>query len=132
MKINYQTKKRKKEYYKKRKNKDRRYCYRNLYQISVRVFGFISFFLSNRWFWVAVDGNSSQKYVVNTGVSQGPSFGLVLFLLYISDHPDDVISSISICADDTLVYSHCDHASNLWQQLELDSELEFYLWVTVI
>ena len=50
MKINYQTKKRKKEYYKKRKNKDGRYCYRNLYQISVRVFGFISFFLSNRWF----------------------------------------------------------------------------------
>ena len=27
-------------------------------------------------------------------------------------------------ADDTTLYSECDQASDLWQQLELDSELE--------
>ena len=45
-------------------------------------------------------------------------------LLYISDLPDDVICDIAIYADDTTLYSKCDRASDLWQQLELASELE--------
>ena len=28
------------------------------------------------------------------------------------------------CADDTALYSKCDQASDLWQQLEVASELE--------
>ena len=32
--------------------------------------------------------------------------------------------NIAIYADDTTLYSRCDQASNLWQQLELASELE--------
>ena len=31
--------------------------------------------------------------------------------------------NIAIFADDTTVYSKCDQASNLWQQLELVAEL---------
>ena len=50
--------------------------------------------------------------------------GNTLFLLYINDLPDDVICDIAIYADDTTLYSRCDRASNLWQQLELASELE--------
>ena len=46
-----------------------------------------------------------------------------IFLLYIHDLPD-VIFIIAITADDTTLYSKRDHASDLWQQLELDSELE--------
>ena len=38
--------------------------------------------------------------------------------------PDDVICNIGISADDTTLYSKCDQASDLWQQLELASELE--------
>ena len=38
--------------------------------------------------------------------------------------PDDVIFDIAICADDTTLYSKCDQASDLQQQLELASELE--------
>ena len=34
-------------------------------------------------------------------------------------------------ADDTTLYSKCDQASNLWQQLELASELESDLQDTV-
>ena len=34
-------------------------------------------------------------------------------------------------ADDTTLYSKCDQASDLWQQLELASELEFNLQNTV-
>ena len=50
--------------------------------------------------------------------------GPTLFLLYINDLPDDVICNIAIYADDTTLYSKCDQASGLWQQLELASELE--------
>ena len=40
------------------------------------------------------------------------------------DLPDDVICNIAIYADDTTLYSKCNQASDLWQQLELASELE--------
>ena len=36
---------------------------------------------------------------------------------------NDVICNISIYADDTTLYSTCDQASDLWQQLELACEL---------
>ena len=49
------------------------------------------------------------------------------FLLYINDLPDDVICDNAIYADHTTLYSKCDRASDLWQQPELASELEFDL-----
>ena len=46
------------------------------------------------------------------------------FLLYINDIPCEVISVILlIYADDTTLYSKSDQTSDLWQQLELASEL---------
>ena len=54
-----------------------------------------------------------------------------LFLLYIKDLPNDVICHITIYADDNTLYSKCDQAFDLWQQLELSSELESDLWDTV-
>ena len=55
---------------------------------------------------------------------RGPFLVQFFFLLYINDLPDDVICNIAIYADDTTLYSKCDQASDLWQQLELASELE--------
>ena len=74
--------------------------------------------------WVILDGKSSQEYPVNAGVLQGSILGPTLFLLYINDLPDDVICNIAIYADDTTLYSKCDQASDLLQQLELASELK--------
>ena len=95
------------------------------------ISGLISSFLSNRRLRVVLDGKSSQEYPVNAGVPQGSILGSTLFLLYINDLPDDVICDIVIYADDTTLYSKCDRASDLWQQLELTSELESDLRDTV-
>ena len=94
------------------------------YGISGQIFGLISSFLSNRQPQVILDGESSQEYLVNAGVPQGSILGPTVFLLYINDLPDDAICNIAICGDDTTLYSKCDQASDLWQQLELASELE--------
>ena len=70
-----------------------------------------------------MDGKSSQEYPVNAGVPQGSILGPTLLLLYINDLPD-VICDIAIYADHTTFYSKSDQTSDLWQQLELPSELE--------
>ena len=80
---------------------------------------------------MVLDGNSSQKYPVNAGVCQGSILGLTLFLLCIDDLPDDIFCDIAIFADNTTLYSKCGNASDLWQELELASELESDLRDTV-
>ena len=37
---------------------------------------------------------------------------------------DDIICNITIYADDTTLYSKCDQAFDLWQQIDLTFELE--------
>ena len=94
------------------------------YGISGRIFGLISSLLSNRRLRVVLDGKSSQEYLVNAGVPQGSILGPTLFLLYINDLPDDVICNIVVYTNDTTLYSKCDQASDLWQQVELVFALE--------
>ena len=101
------------------------------YGISGQIFGLISSLLSNRWLLVVLGGKSSQEYSVNAGVPQGSILGPTLFLLYINDLTDDIICNIAVYADDTALCSKCDQASELWQQLELVSELESDLEDTV-
>ena len=64
------------------------------------------------WFWM---GNLLKNVQLIHGTT--------LFLLY--------INNIAIYADDTTLYSKCNQAFDLWQQLELASELEFDLRDTV-
>ena len=79
---------------------------------------------------MVLDGKSSQEYPANAGVPQGSTLGPTLFLLYINDLPN-VICNTAIYGDDTTLYSKCHQTSDLWQQLELSSELESYLQDTV-
>ena len=102
------------------------------YGISGQVFGLISSFLSTRGLQVVLDRKSSQESPVNAEVPHGSILGSTLFLLYINDLPDNVICNIiAIYADDTALYSNCDQIPDLWQQLELASELESGLRHTV-
>ena len=69
---------------------------------------------------MALDEKSLQEYSVNALVPQGSILGATLFILY-----------IAIYTDDTTLYSKCDQASDMWQQLELASKLESDLRGTV-
>ena len=73
---------------------------------------------------MVLDGKSSQECPVNAGVPQGSIVGPTLFPLYINDLCDDVLCDNAVYADDATLDYKCDLASDLWQQLELDSELE--------
>ena len=83
------------------------------YRISDQIFGFISSYFSNRQLRVVLGEKFSQEYPVNAGVPKGFVLGPKLFLLYINDLRDDVISNICIYADNTTLYSKCDQASDL-------------------
>ena len=74
---------------------------------------------------MVLDEKSSQEYSVNAGVPQDSILGATLFLVYINYLPDGATCDIAIYADDTTIYSKCDQASDLWQQLDLGSELDF-------
>ena len=78
-----------------------------------------------------LDGKSSQEHSVKAEVPQDSILGPTLFRLKINDLPNDVICNIAIYADDATLSSKCDQASDLWQQLELSSELESDLRDTV-
>ena len=62
---------------------------------------------------MVLDGKSSKEYPVDAGVPKGSILGPTLFLLYINDLADDVIT-IAIYANDTNVYPESDQEPDLW------------------
>ena len=65
-------------------------------------------FLTGRAQRVNVEGMKSTWKSVKSGVPQGSILGPVLFLAYINDLPDIIISSIKIFADDTKLFRNSD------------------------
>ena len=67
----------------------------------------------------------------HTRYTQGSILGSTLSLLYINDFFDDFIYNSAAYADDGTLQSKCDQAFDLWQQVELASELDSDLRDTV-
>ena len=61
-------------------------------------------FLTGRSQRVVVNGADSSWSQVTSGIPQGSALWPLLFLLFINDMPDDIMSSIKIFADDTKAY----------------------------
>ena len=75
------------------------------YGINGKVLGWVEDFLKNRMQYVSINGKSSEKSPVTSGVPQGSVLGPTLFIYFINDLPDEVKCNLKIFADDTKAYS---------------------------
>ena len=51
-----------------------------------------------------LNGGKSDKMAVSSGVPQGSVLGLILFLAYVNNLPDQAKSRVRLFADDTAIY----------------------------
>ena len=64
----------------------------------------INSWLSGRTQQVVLDGQASDPVPVLSDVPRGPVLGPILFLIFISDLPDNIRSSVCLFADDCVLY----------------------------
>ena len=88
------------------------------YGITGDSLNWIRSFLTDRKQAVVVDGTQSSWKEVTSGVPQGSVIGPTLFLCFINDIQDDVLSSICLFADDCVIYREIlsDTDYNILQQ----------------
>ena len=82
------------------------------YGISENIINWISSFLSGRKQRVAVNGYFSKWAPVTSGIPQGSVLGPLLFVIYINDMPDNILSDIYLFADDTKIFSNTANPAN--------------------
>ncbi len=72
--------------------------------ITGSLLGWIKSFLNERWQRVVVNEAYSEEVQVISGIPQGSVLGPLLFVLYINDLPDTVLSESYMFADDTKLF----------------------------
>ena len=73
--------------------------------ISGNIFDTITYLLNSRKQGVALNGQFSSWTSTEAGVPQGSILGPLLFLIYINDLSDDLITNVKLFADDTSLFS---------------------------
>lgn len=95
-----------------------------------QILTWIECFLTNRSQFVHVNNSNSSVSSVTSGVPQGSVLGPLLFLIYINDLPLCVTSSLSLFADDCVIYRKITNDSDsLLLQNDLNAVLDWCkLW----
>ena len=85
------------------------------YGVVSPILSILESFLQGRSLKVVLGCQSSPLYITNAGVPQGSVLGPTLFLVFINDLPDEVLSRIGINADDTTPYSSLGKFDFFWE-----------------
>lgn len=90
----------------------------NSYNINPQVVSWVSEYLRQRSQFVVVSGSQSSAVQVTSGVPQGSVLGPLLFLLYINDITEGVVSQMRLFADDCVLYGAvaCVEDANIIQR----------------
>lgn len=88
-------------------------------------------YLTERYQYVYLNGESSEKKTITCGVPQGSVLGPLMFLIYINDLPNiSKVLDFYLFADDTNLYCEDDCLKKL--ETKINKELKhLYLWLSV-
>ena len=78
-------------------------CKLKSYGITGSIHEWLRTFLTKRPMQVVIEGESSEKVTVDSGVPQGTVLGPILFLCHINDLTKAVQSQVRLFADDCLI-----------------------------
>ena len=81
------------------------------YGIRSATLRWIEAFLGNRQQKVVAGSEESDSVPVTSGGPQDSVLGPILFLVYINDLPDDIVSQVCFFAGDTAIYLTLDNKS---------------------
>ena len=93
------------------------------YGITHQVLNWVKAFLSQRTQQVVIRGTPSESCDVTSGVPQGSVLGPVLFLIFINDLPLEVISPLSLFADDSKIFTRIVGEKNRNRRMNCGEEV---------
>ena len=101
---------------------------------------FFGNYLSNRYQRVVLNGKESNWINIESGVPQGSVLGPLLFLVFINDLPENLLSTMKLFADDSSIFTQVTDATQTQTILERDlktisewgHQLKWYLTPTYL